>query len=74
MKKSISSAVSIDDIHNGAFGDLWISAYNQGYNLNITDGMHMTLTSLPSNKDYVPTVEIETINTNGVYTFEATVS
>lgn len=74
MKKYISSAASIDDIHNGAFSELANSAYNEGYNLSITDDMHMTLTPLPSNKDYVPTVEIETINTNGIYTFEATVS
>lgn len=74
MKKYISSAVSIDDIHNGAFSSLANSAYNEGYDLNITEDMQMTLVARSLDKIAAPTITIKTVNTDGVYTFQATMS
>ena len=74
MKKRISSAVSIDDIHNGAFSELANSAYNEGYDLIITEDMRMALVACSLDKKKAPIVTIKTVNTNGVYTFEATVT
>ena len=74
MKNDISSAVSIDEIHNGAFSELANSAYNEGYDLTITEDMQMTLVARSLDKKAAPTITIKTVNTDGVYTFQATVS
>lgn len=72
MKSNVYSKTDIDTIHHGAFSGLALDAYNYGYDLNVTDDMHMTLTAM--DEEYAPKIQIETSIYNGAYIFDATVS
>ena len=58
--------MSIDDMHHGAFLELWNAFYNENYELSVDEDCNLTAVAT-ENADRMPEIEITTIYNDGKY-------
>lgn len=66
LRTNNNGNMSIDDIHHGAFSELWNAFYNEHYELSVDEDCNLTAVAT-ENADRMPKIEITTTYDGGKY-------